>query len=117
MPTKKELCEMWNRSPERQIAVLQAKILEAFIKTDGNIAIAWSGGKDSSYLVYKAAQIWVQMPYWIKKKKPLMVCFADTTNEHKLTRKYIKTFLPNGKLSVSRKGKPLKSLRITYKLS
>ena len=92
--TKKELCDMWKRPPERQIAVMQSKILEAFKRTNGKIAIAWSGGKDSSYLVYKAAQIWAQQPYWTEEKKPLMVCFADTTNEHKQTRKFIKTFPP-----------------------
>ena len=92
--TKKELCKMWERPPERQIAVMQAKILEAFRRTNGKIAIAWSGGKDSSYLVYKAAQIWAQQSYWTEEKKLLMVCFADTTNEHKLTRRYIKSFLP-----------------------
>lgn len=91
--TKKELCEMWKRPPERQIAVMQAKILEAFIRTNGKIAIAWSGGKDSSYLVYKAAQIWATLSFWQEQKLPLVVCFADTTNEHCLTITYIKTFL------------------------
>lgn len=34
--TKAELCQMWNRPKERQIAVMQSKIIEAFKpKKDG----------------------------------------------------------------------------------
>lgn len=90
--SKSELMKMWQRPPERQILVMQSKILDAFSSQNGRIAISWSGGKDSTYLLYKAAELWSTLSYWQKERQSLHVVFADTTNEHFLTRNFIKQF-------------------------
>ena len=41
--TYKELQEMWERPPERQIAIAQAKVLEAILKSNGKVQLSWSG--------------------------------------------------------------------------
>lgn len=84
----KEHTEMWERTPERQINVAMAKIIEAIEKTKGKIAVAWSGGKDSTLLLYLTCKVWKT----IYKDRPLVVVFSDTTNEYRS----IYDFLPEG---------------------
>lgn len=88
--TNKELQEMWKRTPQRQIAVCQAKILEAISKTKGKIQISWSGGKDSTFLLYMYCSIISTMKEY--KDKPINVVFADTTNETKGIYKFVEFF-------------------------
>ena len=84
--TKADLMKMWKRPPQVQFGVSIAKILEAFVKTGGNIAVSWSGGKDSTTLLYLVACLWVRQ----YGERPLVVAFSDTTNEFAA----IYTFLP-----------------------
>ena len=90
--TKDELAKMWERSPERQQNVCASKILEAINLTDGDIAICFSGGKDSSYLLYRFCQIISQIEKY--KDKKITVLFANTTNETAAMRKHIVNFIP-----------------------
>jgi 3'-phosphoadenosine 5'-phosphosulfate sulfotransferase (PAPS reductase)/FAD synthetase len=89
--TKKELLEMWQRSPERQQNVCASKIMEAINLTNGDIAICFSGGKDSSYLLYRYCQIISQFPKY--KNKKVLVLFANTTNETSAMKKHISSFI------------------------
>lgn len=88
--TIKELQEMWKRTPQRQIAVAQAKILEAIIKSNGKVQLSWSGGKDSSFLLYLYCMIISSMDDY--KQKPIDVVFADTTNESRGIYNFISYF-------------------------
>lgn len=87
--TKKQLRDMWKRTPEEQINVTISKIIEAYRQTSGNIAISWSGGKDSTVMLYLSAQVWVS----IYGDRPMVVIFCDTTNEHREIKQFIPIFL------------------------
>lgn len=90
--TAHELKKMWERSPERQFNVMCSKMLEAIKETKGKISISWSGGKDSSFMLYVFCMLWEQLG---RQDEPIKVTFADTTNEHKYTRRYVKKeFIP-----------------------
>lgn len=86
--TKAELVEMWKRTPQEQYDVMVAKILEAINLTNGKISISWSGGADSTFLLYVFCSVWKD----IYPDKPVVVTFADTTNEHKWTYEFIREF-------------------------
>lgn len=86
--TKQELEEMWKRTPQEQYDVMVAKIIEAINLTDGKISISWSGGADSTFLLYVFCSVWKE----IYPDKPVVVTFADTTNEHKWTYEFIREF-------------------------
>ena len=88
--TSGQLHEMWKRPPERQIQIAQAKIMEAIMKADGKIQISWSGGKDSTFLLFLYCMIIQDYPQY--KNEPINVVFADTTNETKGIYKFIKFF-------------------------
>lgn len=88
--TNAELQEMWKRPPERQISVAQAKILEAILKSDGKVQISWSGGKDSTFLLYLYCMIISSMEQY--KDIPIDVVFADTTNETRKIYDFIKFY-------------------------
>ena len=77
--TASELKKMWERTPEQQFNVSISKMLEAINLTDGKISISWSGGKDSSFMLYVYCMLWQQL----EREEPIQVTFADTTNEHK----------------------------------
>lgn len=87
--TKDDLTKMWERTPQVQLGVAIAKMLEAFAETDGNIAVCWSGGKDSTVLLLLVAQLWVER----YGEKPLVVAFADTTNEFAEIYEFLPRFL------------------------
>lgn len=76
--TEKEVRMMWQRSKPEQIQVAQAKCLEAIVRTGGQLAVSFSGGKDSAVLLYIMAQMWSVSSH---KDKPLRVFFSNTTNE------------------------------------
>lgn len=88
--TEKEVRMMWQRSKPEQIQVAQAKCLEAIVRTGGQLAVSFSGGKDSAVLLYIMAQMWSVSSH---KDKPLRVFFSNTTNEFSCAAKYRKEYL------------------------
>lgn len=86
--SKAELKQMWERPREQQINIAVSKILEAIQKSKGQIAVAWSGGKDSTTLLYLTARIWVSL----YGDRPLTAVFADTTNEHREIYQFLDEF-------------------------
>ena len=89
--TKKELLKMWKRPVERQYSIAFAKILEAIRDTQGNIALCFSGGKDSSLMLDMYCELISQSDF---RNKPVQVYFANTTNETSNMLSFIKTFIP-----------------------
>lgn len=77
--TKSQVEEMQKRPYERQINVMYAKILEACTKSKFKIFVAFSGGKDSTFLLYHVARVWADVA---PKNTPLTVVFNDTTIEY-----------------------------------
>lgn len=83
--TEDEVRKMWEREPEEQYEIALAKCLEAIVRMDGEIAVSFSGGKDSAVLLYIMACAWTLSSH---KEEPLRVFFADTSNEFISARKY-----------------------------
>lgn len=88
--TKKELQEMWKRSVERQYNIAFSKVVEAILKTDGDIWIGFSGGKDSSLVLDMYCEALVSLGM---QARPVKVKFADTTNETTNMYKFIRFFI------------------------
>lgn len=87
--TKKEVLKMQGRPYEEQIDIMDAKIAEAFDISCGNIAVAFSGGKDSSMLMYRACRMWsIFYP-----NRPLKVFCNDTTIEYIGMIDFVKSFV------------------------
>lgn len=65
--TEKEVRMMWQRSKPEQIQVAQAKCLEAIVRTGGQLAVSFSGGKDSAvlelFLPHYALQLLLSLSY------------------------------------------------------
>lgn len=76
--TEAEVRKMWTRTKEEQVQIAQAKCMEAISKTDGKLAVSFSGGKDSAVVLYFMAQMWSISKH---REEPLKVFFANTTNE------------------------------------
>lgn len=89
--TKKDLMEMWERPPERQYMIATSKMLEAIRDTEGNIAICFSGGKDSSLLLDMYCEVVKMTEY---AEKPIDVHFANTTNETSALLSFVGEFIP-----------------------
>lgn len=88
--TEKEVRKMWERTKSEQIQTAQAKCLEAIVRTCGELAVSFSGGKDSAVLLYLMAEMWSISSY---KDNPLRVFFSNTTNEFGCAAKYRKEYL------------------------
>lgn len=88
--SEEEVRKMWEREPEEQYQIALAKCLEAIVRMDGEIAISFSGGKDSAVLLYIMATAWTISTH---KTEPLRVFFADTSNEFVSARKYRKEYI------------------------
>ena len=88
--TEEEVRKMWERDPEEQYQIALAKCLEAIVRTDGEVAVSFSGGKDSAVLLYIMASAWTLSKY---KEDPLTVFFADTSNEFVSAKKYRKEYI------------------------
>ena len=86
--SENDVRKMWQRSYGEQIGVAQAKCIEAIVRTEGNLAVSFSGGKDSAVLLYLMAEMWV-VTY---PDKPLEVTFANTTNEFACMPGYVKFY-------------------------
>ena len=69
---------------ELKIMVTQTKILEWYLRNDGNVAISFSGGKDSTVLLDLARRAYPDIP----------ACFVDTGLEYPEIRDFVKT-IPN----------------------
>lgn len=80
---------MWGRPYEEQIAVMQAKILDAVRRTDGGIAVSYSGGKDSGMLLEQAAKCWAMV---YGDSRPLVVIWANTGCEFKSMWPFVQRF-------------------------
>lgn len=88
--TEDEVRQMWKREPEEQYQIALAKCLEAISRKEGEVAISFSGGKDSAVLLYIMACAWTLTKY---KDQPLRVFFADTSNEFASARTYRKEYI------------------------
>lgn len=87
--SKAEVYEMWKRPKELQYSIAQEKCIEAITVTKGNLAVSFSGGKDSAVLLFIMAQAWSM----IYPDKELIVFFINTGNEFNCADKYRKNFL------------------------
>lgn len=76
---------------ERQYNVAVAKIIEAIHATKGDIAICFSGGKDSSLLLDMFCETWKATEY---AELPVKVRFANTTNETSAMLQFVAFFIP-----------------------
>lgn len=66
------------------------KVFRSNSEDGGQLAVSFSGGKDSAVLLYLMAQMWSVSSY---KDKPLRVFFSNTTNEFSCATKYRKEYL------------------------
>lgn len=88
--TEAEVRKMWTRTKPEQLQIAQAKCLEAIVRTDGRLAVSFSGGKDSAVVLWIMAQMWALSTH---KNEPLKVFFANTTNEFTCATKYRKMYI------------------------
>ena len=88
--TIQDVHKMWERDYETQIGVMQSKIIEAIVKTNGDIAVSYSGGKDSGMLLYMTARVWYM---FYGNARPLVVIFANTGCEFNSMFGFIKWYV------------------------
>ena len=88
--TKSDLIQMTSEPLDRQYQRIISKIAEAYSWSDGDMVIAFSGGKDSALLV----DMWCE---WLniigETSTPVKVAWANTTNETSAMLKYIPSFI------------------------
>lgn len=89
---KSDLIRFINEPLPSQYQRIMAKIMEAIMWTDGDIAIAFSGGKDSALVLDMYCDI-ISTLYPNLKDKPIRVMWANTTNETKAMREYVPWFI------------------------
>jgi len=65
---------------EEKIALAEEFIVSAYEKNDGKVFISWSGGKDSTVLMFIALRLYPD----------IKIVFSNTTNELKEVLKYVK---------------------------
>ena len=82
--TRQGLLEMQAWPLEQKIQVTQTKIIEWYVRNEGNIAISFSGGKDSTVLLDLARRAFPEIP----------AVFADTGLEYPEIRAFVKA-IPN----------------------
>lgn len=89
---KSDLVRMTNEPLDSQYQRIIAKIMEAIVWTDGDIGIAFSGGKDSALVLDMYCDIVsTLLPHY--KEIPIKVMWANTTNETKAMREYVPWFI------------------------
>lgn len=89
---KSDLIRMTNEPLDSQYQRIIAKIMEAIMWTDGDIGIAFSGGKDSALILDMYCNIISSLlPRY--KALPIRVMWANTTNETKAMREYVPWFI------------------------
>lgn len=89
---KSDLLRFINEPLSDQYQRIMAKMMEAISWTDGDIAIAFSGGKDSALVLDMYCEI-ISTMYPTLKDKPIKVMWANTTNETKAMREYVPFFI------------------------
>lgn len=89
---KSDLIRFINEPLHMQYQRILAKIMEAILWTNGDIAIAFSGGKDSALMLDMYCDI-ISNVYTYLKDKPIKVMWANTTNETKAMREYVPFFI------------------------
>jgi len=82
--TRQDLAEMQAWPLERKIRVTQAKIIEWYVRFNGNVAVSFSGGKDSTVLLDLARRAFPE----------ILAVFVDTGLEYPEIRAFVKT-IPN----------------------
>lgn len=75
---------------EEKIQTSLAKILQTFSLTNGNIYVAYSGGKDSGVLLDIVAHAWSITKH---REKPLLIGFANTGMEYMGMIQFVKDFV------------------------
>lgn len=88
--TVKDVHKLWARDYYTQIGVMDKSILEAMIKTDGGVAISYSGGKDSGMLLDRAGCCW-RLLYG--DSRPMTVIFANTGCEFATMWPFVQRFV------------------------
>lgn len=89
---KSDLIRFVNEPLPMQYQRIMVKIMQAITWTNGDIAIAFSGGKDSALMLDMYCDIISQM-YPSLKDKPIKTMWANTTNETKTMREYVPWFI------------------------
>jgi 3'-phosphoadenosine 5'-phosphosulfate sulfotransferase (PAPS reductase)/FAD synthetase len=79
--TRQDLSIMQAWPLERKIQVTQAKIMEWYFHYSGNVAVSFSGGKDSTVLLDLARQVFSNIP----------AVYVDTGLEYPEIRAFVKT--------------------------
>lgn len=79
--TTEDLREMQGWSLERKIQVTQTRIVEWYIKNNGNVYVSFSGGKDSTVLLDLARRVRSDIP----------AVFIDTGLEYPEIKAFVKT--------------------------
>ena len=82
--TAGDLKIMQSWSLERKIQVTQTRIMEWYIRNNGNVYVSFSGGKDSTVLLDLARRIYADIP----------AVFIDSGLEYPELREFVKT-IPN----------------------
>lgn len=88
--SEEQVKEMWKRSYGEQLGVAQAKCCEAISRTNGKLAVSFSGGKDSAVLLLLMAEMW---SISIHKNEPLHVIFSNTSNEFVCMWQYVQDYV------------------------
>lgn len=86
--SKSDVESLWKRPYERQISVMGSKVLEALNLSGGKLFFAFSGGKDSTFLLYHLAQIWA----CVYPDQTLHVVCNDTTIEYEGMISFVRWF-------------------------
>lgn len=89
---KSDLMRFINEPLPSQYQRIMAKIMEAIVWTNGDMALSFSGGKDSALVLDMYCEIISKM-YPNLKDKPIKVMWANTTNETKAMREYVPFFI------------------------
>lgn len=86
---KKDLIRMTQEPLPRQYLRIQAKILEAYNMTKGDMVVCFSGGKDSALIL----DMYCELLSKLGADKTINVAWANTTNETNAMIKYVKWFV------------------------
>ena len=89
--TNEDLIKMQSRPFNTKLQVTTAKFLEFCQKTEYNVSLSFSGGADSSVLLDMFAKFW-SLHREQHGNKPLLVIYANTSNEFASMPKHIKFF-------------------------
>lgn len=89
---KSDLIRFINEPLHIQYNRIITKTIEAVKWTNGDIALGFSGGKDSALMLDVYCDVISTLFPWLKDK-PIKVMWANTTNETKAMREYVPFFI------------------------